>query len=102
MGHIVSSCKTALLRHDQVLREIADILEMERRKKRQSMKDKSSFIQFVREGEKRNNKITSNAGILDRTNSLEMRVDIGRRLAFPDVVQTFLRPDVVIWSDRSS
>jgi len=65
------------------------------------MKDQPSFIRFVRAGEKGNNKITSNAGIMDRTNSWEMRVDIGRRLDFPDVVQTSLRPDVVVWSASS-
>ncbi|XP_063051962.1 major histocompatibility complex class I-related gene protein-like [Engraulis encrasicolus] len=29
-----------------------------------------------------------------------MRVDLGRRLQFPDVVQTTLRPDIVLWSTK--
>ena len=28
-----------------------------------------------------------------------MEVDLGKRLVFPDVVQTTLRPDVVLWSE---
>ena len=27
-----------------------------------------------------------------------MEVDLGKRLVFPDVVQTILRPDIVLWS----
>jgi len=27
-----------------------------------------------------------------------MEVDLGRRLVFPDIVQTTLRPDIVLWS----
>ena len=27
-----------------------------------------------------------------------MEVDLGKRLVFPDVVQTTLRPDIVLWS----
>uniref|UniRef100_A0A0E9XKB5 Uncharacterized protein n=1 Tax=Anguilla anguilla TaxID=7936 RepID=A0A0E9XKB5_ANGAN len=29
-----------------------------------------------------------------------MRVDLGRRLQFPQVVQTTLRPDAVLWSEE--
>ena len=29
-----------------------------------------------------------------------MRVDVGRRLQFPEVVQTTLRPDIVLWSTK--
>lgn len=32
--------------------------------------------------------------------SWEMRVDLGRKLCFPQVVQTSLRPEVVIWSEE--
>jgi len=62
------------------------------------MKEKPSFILFIGTGKKRN-KVTSNADILGRIDSWEMRVDLGRRLLFLDVVQTSLPPDVVIWSD---
>ena len=27
-----------------------------------------------------------------------MEVDLGKRLVFPDIVQTTLRPDIVLWS----
>ena len=27
-----------------------------------------------------------------------MEVDLGRRLVFPDIVKTTLRPDIVLWS----
>lgn len=30
-----------------------------------------------------------------------MKVDLGQRLVFPDIVQTTLRPDIVIWSSKN-
>ncbi|XP_021365777.1 uncharacterized protein LOC110458420 [Mizuhopecten yessoensis] len=107
MGHILSACKTALTqgryrwRHDQVLRELADVLEVERKKKRPPRKHKPSFIRFVKAGEKETKATSGNTGILEGAEAWEMRVDLGKKLVFPDVVQTTLRPDVVIWSAES-
>lgn len=30
-----------------------------------------------------------------------MKVDLGRRLQFPQIVQTTMRPDVVLWSEEA-
>lgn len=30
--------------------------------------------------------------------SWEIKVDVGRKLQFPDMVHTALRPDIVLWS----
>lgn len=54
MSHTLSSCKTALSqgryrwRHDQVLRELSDVLEVEEKNTRPPMKSKPSFIRFVK------------------------------------------------------
>lgn len=58
MAHILAGCKTALSqgryrwRHDKVLCALADILERERQKKRQTSASPRTCIQFIREGEK--------------------------------------------------
>ena len=38
------------------------------------------------------------SSILGGTTGWNMEVDLGKRLVFPDVVQTTLRPDIVLWS----
>ena len=40
----------------------------------------------------------SKASILDGTTGWNMEVDLGKRLVFPDIVHTTLRPDIVLWS----
>ncbi|XP_053389443.1 uncharacterized protein LOC128552430 [Mercenaria mercenaria] len=102
LQHTLSSCKTALTqgryrwRHDQVLRELADTLERERKKPRTPKKG-PQFIPFVKEGGKKTT-TTSTSGLLDEARSWEVRVDLGRKLVFPDIIQTNLRPDIVLWS----
>lgn len=39
--------------------------------------------------------------MLHKAQSWEKRVDLGEKLQFPQVVQTTLRPDVVIWSEEA-
>lgn len=104
LRHIMSSCNTALSeghyrwRHDQVLREMADILEKERKKDRPLNQTGPYFINFVKEGEKKSAKSTS-TGILHDSKKWEMLVDLGKKLKFPEeVTHTSLRPDIVIWS----
>jgi len=100
----LSSCKTALTqgrfrwRHDQVLRELADVLERERARKGHPTKVNS--INFVRPGEK-GKAAPHQGGILDGAQLWEMRVDLDRRLSYPDIIQTSLRPDIVLWSVQS-
>ena len=38
--------------------------------------------------------------ILDESDKWEMSVDLKQKLAFPNIIQTSLRRDIVIWSDK--
>jgi len=82
-----------------VLRELADTLEKERKSKRKGTKANPMFIRSVKEG---NNTSTgqgnTRTGILDLADDWNMEVDLNRTLNFPDIVQTSLRPDIVLWS----
>ena len=103
MGHILSACKTALQqgryrwRHDQVLAALADCLEKERKQKQQKVANDSS-IQFVKAGQTAPAAQRGPIGILTQATSWDMRVDLRKKLVFPDVVLTKLRPDIVLWS----
>ena len=103
LRHILTACKPALTqgryrwRHDKVLLELADILEIERKKKRSPSKQKN-YIRFVKPGEKIPTEKFERRSILERSQSWDMKVDLGRKLVFPDIVHTTLRPDIVIWS----
>ena len=107
MAHILSGCKTALAqgryrwRHDKVLMTLAKTLEQERRKKRQPHGKTTPTIKFVRAGQKPPTTVTTRSNLLQKAQSWEMKVDLGGRLQFPQVVQTTLRPDVVMWSDEA-
>ena len=103
LEHVLSSCQVALTqgrytwRHDQVLRELADSLEQER--KSRPKKKKGVSIQFVKEGEKANKaRHAGLGGILDQADDWTMAVDLGTRLTFPEIVPTTLRPDIVLSS----
>ena len=99
MAHILSGCKLVLQqgryrwRHVQVFRSLADILEKERKKSKQTTRERPPGIRFVRAGETAR---TSSEGssILDGS-VWQMNVDLMRNLVFPDVIQTMLRPDIV-------
>ncbi|KAH3752210.1 hypothetical protein DPMN_186823 [Dreissena polymorpha] len=43
--------------------------------------------------------MTHRSSILDGTTGWNMEVNLGKRLVFPDVVQTTLRPDIVLLSE---
>lgn len=107
MAHILAGCQTALSqgryrwRHDKVLSALADILEQERRKKHQPQPRSTPSIQFIREGEKPSSFKKTKKSLLQTAPAWEMRVDLGRRLHFPQVVQTSLRPDMVLWSEEA-
>lgn len=77
---------------------LANTLEQERKKKRQPLR-KTTSIQFVREGKKPPTTATTRTSLLQKAQAWEMKVDLGGRLKFPQVVQTTLRPDVVLWSE---
>jgi len=54
------------------------------------------FINFVKQGQKANG--IQKTGLLQEARHWEIKVDLQHKLVFPDVVQTSLRPDIVIWS----
>ncbi|KAI8506762.1 hypothetical protein Bbelb_152030 [Branchiostoma belcheri] len=56
-------------------------------------------MNFVREGEVKPATVRRDNSILQRAKSWELRVDLGRRMHFPQVVQTNLRPDAVLSSE---
>lgn len=103
LEHVLSSCSTSLTqgryrwRHDSVLRELADWLEKERKKER-GKHPHHGHIAFVKPGETRKTQTPHKSSILDGTTGWNMEVDLGKRLVFPDVVQTTQRPDIVLWS----
>ncbi|XP_052256524.1 uncharacterized protein LOC127861838 [Dreissena polymorpha] len=104
LEHVLSSFTTALTqgryrcRHDLVLRELADWLEKERKKERGNY-PRHGHIAFVKSGEAMKTNKPTKASIPDGTRDWKMEVDLGRRLVFPNVVQTTLRPDIVLWSE---
>ncbi|KAG1925127.1 hypothetical protein F2P79_025744 [Pimephales promelas] len=55
-------------------------------------------ITFIKEGERPVLTKPSKPNLLQNARSWEMRVDVGKRLQFPGVVLTALRPDIVLWS----
>jgi hypothetical protein len=87
--------------HDKVLMELADILERVRQTKRDPGGPKANMISFVKTGEKK--KATKpqerSSNILDDTCKWEMRADLGRRLEFPSIFTTNLKPDIFLWSE---
>ncbi|XP_069128713.1 uncharacterized protein [Argopecten irradians] len=104
LEHILSSCEMALaqgrytLRPDQVLRKLADTLERERKRQREYRKDQHSSS-FKRRGKHQRNQLERKmCRRLGCAGDWEMRVDLGKKLAFPEVVKTALRPDIVLVS----
>jgi len=104
LEHALSSCSTALSqgryrwRHDRVLRQLADTLERERKKRRQ-VPQKETRVRLG-EGQAGSTGAQKN-GALQSSKTWEMRVDLEKRLVFPEVVQTTLRPDIVLWAPRT-
>ena len=42
---------------------------------------------------------TKKTSILDGTTGWNLEVDLGKKLVFPEIVQTNLRPDIILWSE---
>jgi len=88
MQYALSSCQTALAqgryrwRHDTVLRELADILEWERRKKRNTKKKACPAINFIKEGQTGRKTKVPTTLIIDESDCWEMKVDLGKQLVF--------------------
>ena len=82
LEHVLSSCRTALKdgrytwRHDQVLREIAAALDLQRRRKKKIEKG-PKFINFVKGGTETTKSNSTVSGILSTANDWEMQADVG-------------------------
>lgn len=82
-------------RHNQVLSRYP---EKERKKKR-GQKEEKKFFQLVREVDATSvEKPPKQKFILDSATSWEMWSDLGRRLVFPDIIPTNIRPKIISWS----
>jgi hypothetical protein len=104
LDHVLSSCHVALTqgrytwRHDQVLREVADTLERERKSRNKPANPKAGLIMFVKEGQTKKPPPVTATGILHQAPDWKMACDLDKRLTFPEIVPTTLRPDIVLWS----
>ena len=78
---------------------MANVIEKQRREVR-TLKKKSIQIQFVKEGETTRGNImnSTKSGILDQAKDWQLEVKLDRKLRFPEIVPTNLRPDLVLWS----
>ena len=104
---MLSSCNIALQqgryrwRHDKVLEAISSVLEPVVTRACHKQPSTLRFINFVKPGQQ---KVMSNTqlGVLQTANDWLIRIDLKKRLQFPgEIVQTTLRPDIVIWSTKS-
>ena len=110
LKHIMVGCKTSLAqgrytwRHNQVLKVLAAILESKRMaiNKLPSLTSHSArVLEFVSAGTKGGKPASSkpSTGQLSGARDWKLWVDLGTRLGFPaDILETNLRPDLVLWS----
>ena len=105
LKHILSSCQTALAdgryrwRHDQILKDIAEAIAAAIHPNIPS--NDRSTIEFVKAGVKAKPKKKLTLNALSSAADWEVRADLGKRLKFPvHIVQTALRPDIVIFSNK--
>ena len=107
LAHILTGCKTSLSqgrytwRHDKVLLALAHMIEQVRTKNTQARGNPGRWIEFVPQGSKpASAKARSKPHLLQKAQDWELRVDVGKRLKFPDIVTSTLRPDIVLWSEK--
>ena len=74
-----------------MIREVADWLEGERKKPRKSNLQ-AGHINFVRPGKTAKTEASQKKSILDGATGWNMAVDLRKKLVFPGIVQTNLRP----------
>ena len=109
LRHILSGCKASLSqgrytwRHNQVLRQLAVILEGRRtfvNALPSPVPGLSNTVPFVRAGQQ---PVKSSARVnttsLDHARDWKMQVDLDHKLVFPpEIITTTLRPDLILWS----
>lgn len=59
---------------------------------------KHNKVQFVKEGETVKRRADEKFGILDQADDWKMVVDLDKKLTFPEIISTNLRPDMVLCS----
>ncbi|ROL44323.1 hypothetical protein DPX16_8745 [Anabarilius grahami] len=102
--HILSGCKAALIqghyiwRHDQVLRKLAEVLEMRRLEANRAHSTLSQQrTHFVRQGGEGQSSSLKEWSLLSPGEEWSMAADLAHQLRFW-VEITFLRPDIILWS----
>lgn len=108
LNHILSGCPKALgegryrWRHDKVLTEIAKWVEFQRVRTAENQAPTPTATHFHLQGKKAPRPKTSSKqprSILQYASDWELRVDLKRKLVFPqEVAVTTLRPDMVLTS----
>ena len=85
-------------RHDQVLRSLADTLEREGENRRNQSQPQETGLQETGLSEQVKQRTSSERSSILDGSLWQMKVDLMRELVFPDVIQTTLRPDIVLRS----
>ena len=103
LEHVLSACRERLpmytWRHNQVLRVVEEVLGAHCAEVNDSRETSRQWIGFVKAGEK-SGPVSSRRTGLEPGCDWKLVVDLDRALRFPcHIVQTSLRPDVVLWSD---
>ena len=109
LQHILSGCEVALAqgrytwRHNEVLREVAQVVEAKRLKHNSQAKPKKTSMNFVKEGELRTTqKRNETTSYLDGASDWKMQADLDGHLKFPkEVAVTDKRPDMILISTES-
>ena len=110
LTHILSGCKVALCqgrykwRHDKVLKELASSVQGKIVENTNKPEKKKSHIQFVKEGEKRQQEIEREEyhTYLSSAKDWKLTVDLDSSLKIPrEICHTNLRPDLIIVSRKS-
>ncbi|XP_077352497.1 uncharacterized protein prkg2l isoform X1 [Festucalex cinctus] len=110
LNHILTSCPKALAggryrwRHDKVLTEVAKWVELQRSHTSKQPPVPPRLTSFQPEGSKvpKGRRSDHRPSMLHRASDWELRVDLKKKLVFPqEVVATTLRPDMILLS-RSS
>ncbi len=107
LRHFLSGCTTSLTkgcytwRHNQVLRELASILEQKRTTTNnhpQILARQVNFTKFVPAGQHQVHRTTpKDASILQSAWDWKLQVDLDKKLMFPpEIMATTLRPDMVL------
>ena len=105
LNHILSSCKQALAqgrytwRHNNVLRELAKVVETTRKEANGKKETQRTWINFTKEGSKPNIQARQLSSYWDNAKDWEMIVDVEQQLQIPKfITDTRARPDMIIFS----